>query len=115
MPLLFVATVAAGAVELLPALAADAGQSAPTAELQRRITGNFQFLDSSSRHPITVWFCRPRVIGPHTRIVFVMHGSESRTAQQACDLASLYVQSLNALVLAPQFSEIQATRTCSAT
>jgi len=39
------------------------------------------------------------------RIVFVMHGGESQTARQACDLASPYIQPLNAIVLAPQFAE----------
>jgi hypothetical protein len=34
-----------------------------------------------------------------------MHGSESQTARQACDLASPYIEPLNAIVLAPQFAE----------
>jgi hypothetical protein len=44
-------------------------------------------------------------ISHNTRILFVMHGSESKTARQACEIASPYVQQLNAIVLAPQFSE----------
>ena len=44
-------------------------------------------------------------MAPDTRIVFVMHGSESQTARQACDLASPYIEPLNAIVLAPQFAE----------
>ena len=34
-----------------------------------------------------------------------MHGSDSQTARQACDLASPYIEPLNAIVLAPQFAE----------
>jgi pimeloyl-ACP methyl ester carboxylesterase len=34
-----------------------------------------------------------------------MHGSESETARQACGIAGPYVQSHNAIVLAPQFAE----------
>jgi hypothetical protein len=34
-----------------------------------------------------------------------MHGSESETARQACEIALPYLQPLNAIVLAPQFSE----------
>jgi pimeloyl-ACP methyl ester carboxylesterase len=34
-----------------------------------------------------------------------MHGSDSQTARQACDLASPYIEPFNALVLAPQFAE----------
>jgi hypothetical protein len=36
-----------------------------------------------------------------------MHGSESQTARQACQIASPDIQRLNALVLAPQFAEEQ--------
>jgi len=68
-------------------------------------SGSFLFKDPGSHHPITVWFCRPPSLSTDVRIVFVMHGSESRTARQACDIASSDVQALNAIVLAPQFSE----------
>lgn len=34
-----------------------------------------------------------------------MHGSDSQTARQACDLASPYIEPFNAIVLAPQFAE----------
>src|SRR6185503_20250727 len=40
-----------------------------------------------------------------TRVVFVMHGNESQTARQACDIAAPKLEALKALVLAPQFSE----------
>ena len=34
-----------------------------------------------------------------------MHGSDSQTARQACDLASPYIEPFKAIVLAPQFAE----------
>jgi hypothetical protein len=75
------------------------------AEIKRQASGSFVFTDPGSHHPITVWFCRPPSLATNTRIVFVMHGSESETARQACDIAASDVQVLNAIVLAPQFSE----------
>ena len=57
-------------------------------------TGSFRFVDPGSNHPITVWFCRTSTATPNTRIVFVMHGSDSQTARQACDLASPYMDVL---------------------
>jgi hypothetical protein len=71
----------------------------------RQTSGSFRFVDSGTKHPITVWFCRTPRITPDTRIVFVMHGSESETARQACCIAGPYVQSHNAIVLAPQFRD----------
>jgi len=111
------AILAASALVLLSARHADAGQASPASDIRRQTTGSFRFVDAGSHHPITVWFCRPAAVTLTTRIVFVMHGSESQTARQACDLASAHVQSLDAIVLAPQFSEeyYPATRTCSAT
>lgn len=97
--------LAATALEMLSARQAEARQASPASEIRRQATGSFQFVDAGSHHPITVWFCRPAAVTLTTRIVFVMHGSESQTARQACDLASAHVQSLDAIVLAPQFSE----------
>ncbi len=101
---LIVATLAACALSLLPARPADA-QPNPASEIRRHVTGSFRFVDPGSNHPITVWFCRTSTATPDTRIVFVMHGSDSQTARQACDLASPYIEPLNAIVLAPQFAE----------
>jgi hypothetical protein len=84
---------------------ADAGQVRSAAAVRDVPSGSFLFLDPASGHPITVWFCRPSSITADTRIVFVMHGSQSETARQACEIASPYLQPLNAIVLAPQFSE----------
>lgn len=61
-----------------------AGQGAAS-DIARRASGSFVFTD---HHPITVWFCRPPSLSADSRIVFVMHGSESRTARQACDIAA---------------------------
>ena len=83
----------------------DAGQARSASEIRDTARGSFLFIDPASNRPITVWFCRPSSIAPDTRIVFVMHGSESGTARQACDIASPYLQLLNAIVLAPQFAE----------
>ena len=104
---LVVATLAAVALILLSASRAhaNAGQTNPASEIRRQVAGSFRFVDPGSNHPITVWFSRPPTIASDTRIVFVMHGSESQTARQACDLASPYLQTLNAIVLAPQFAE----------
>jgi hypothetical protein len=82
-----------------------AGQVRSASDVKDLAKGSFLFLDPASNRPITVWFCRPSSITPDTRIVLVMHGSESETARQACEIASPYLQSLNAIVLAPQFSE----------
>jgi hypothetical protein len=73
--------------------------------IKRQESGSFVFTDPGSQHPITVWFCRPPSLAADTRIVFVMHGSQSQTARQACEIASADVHAMNALVLAPQFSE----------
>ena len=81
------------------------GQPDGALAITRQVSGSFVFTDPGSHHPITVWFCRPPALAPDTRIVFIMHGSESETARQACTIASPDIQSLNALVLAPQFSE----------
>ena len=75
------------------------------ADIKRQTSGSFVFTDPGSHHPITVWFCRPPSLATDTGIVFVMHGSESQTARQACDIAASHVPVLNAIVLAPQFSE----------
>ena len=75
------------------------------AEIKRQASGSFVFTDPGSHHPITVWFCRPPSLATDTRIVFIMHGSESETARQACDIAASDVSVLDAIVLAPQFSE----------
>ena len=83
----------------------SAGQTDGAAAIKRQTSGSFVFTDPGSHHPITVWFCRTTSLATDTRIVFVMHGSESQTARQACDIASSDVEALNALVLAPQFSE----------
>ena len=74
-------------------------------EIRRQPSGSFRFVDSGTNHPIIVWFCRTPRIAPDTRVVFVMHGGESETARQACDIAASYIQSHNAIVLAPQFAE----------
>jgi hypothetical protein len=83
----------------------DGRQLRSASEIDGTANGSFQFVDPSSNRPITVWFCRTSSITPDTRIVFVMHGSESETARQACEIASPYLEPLNAIVLAPQFSE----------
>ena len=97
--------LAASALALVSANPADAGQSNPASEIRRQVSGSFRFVDVGSNHPIVVWFCRPLAIAADTRIVFVMHGSESETARQACNLALPYIEPLNAVVLAPQFAE----------
>jgi hypothetical protein len=102
---LLAVTLATSALVLLSATRADAEQSIAASQIRRQVSGSFRFVDPGSNHPITVWFCRPRTMTSDTRLVFVMHGSESQTARQACDLASPYIQTLNAIVLAPQFAE----------
>jgi hypothetical protein len=102
---LIAATFAATALSLLAATPTSAQQSNPASEIRRHATGSFRFVDPGSDHPITVWFCRTSRAAPDTRIVFVMHGSDSQTARQACGLASPYIEPLNAIVLAPQFTE----------
>jgi poly(3-hydroxybutyrate) depolymerase len=79
-----------------------AGGQGAASDIARQASGSFVFTD---QHPITVWFCRPPSLSADSRIVFVMHGSESRTARQACDIAASELPTLNAIVLAPQFSE----------
>ena len=83
----------------------SAAQTDGASVIKRQMAGSFVFTDPGSHHPITVWFCRTPSLATDTRIVFIMHGGESRTARQACDIASPDLQALNALVLAPQFSE----------
>jgi hypothetical protein len=100
-----IAALSAGALMCPSARWADARQQSPASEISRRTTGSFRFTDPGTNHPITVWFCRAEKILPDTRIVFVMHGSESETARQACDIASPYVRAHNAVALAPQFAE----------
>src|SRR6476619_4667897 len=102
---LIAATFAASALSLLAARPADAQQANPASEIRRQVTGSFRFVDPGSNHPIAVWFCRTSTAAPDTRIVFVMHGSDSQTARQACDLAAPYIEPFNAIVLAPQFAE----------
>ena len=97
-PLALVAVVAA-------AVRFSAAQTGELEAIRRQTSGSFVFTDPGSRHPITVWFCRTPALAPDTRIVFVMHGGESQTARQACDIASPELQTSNTLVLAPQFSE----------
>ena len=72
--------LAASVLALVSANLADAGQPNPASEIRRQVTGSFRFVDPGSHHPIVVWFCRPHAIAADTRIVFVMHGSESKTA-----------------------------------
>ena len=93
------------AIVLVSCVQVSAQQPATVSEITSRTTGTFVFNDPGSHHPITVWFCRPSSITADTRIVFVMHGSESKTASQACDIAAPEVEGLNAIVLAPEFSE----------
>jgi hypothetical protein len=81
------------------------GQPGAASDITRQTSGSFVFTDPPSHHPITVWFCRPPSLAADTRIVFVMHGSESKTARQACEIASSDVRALNAVLLAPQFAE----------
>ena len=73
-------------------------------ELPSSHSGSFRFVDAGhiTNHRLVLSTARAHAT---TRIVFVMHGSESQTARQACDLASAHVQTLDAIVLAPQFSE----------
>lgn len=97
--------IVSGVLACCPVVRADAGQGRPASDVREITRGSFLFLDPASNHPITVWFCRPSSITPDTRILFVMHGSESETARQACGIASPYLEPLNAIVLAPQFSE----------
>ena len=105
MHCLIAVTLAASTLSVVSAYRADAGQPNSASEIRRQVTGSFRFVDPGSTHPIVVWFCRPITTAPDTRIVFIMHGSESQTARQACDLASPYIEPLNAIVLAPQFAE----------
>ena len=105
MRTLIAAAIASTALSLLAASRADARQPNPASEIRREVAGSFRFVDPGSHLPITVWFCRPPTVASDARIVFVMHGSESQTARQACDLASPYLEPLNAIVLAPQFAE----------
>jgi predicted esterase len=90
---------------LASARPAEALQANGPSEITRSAAGSFRFIDPGTNHPITVWFCRPAKIAPDARVVFVMHGSESKTARQACEIAVPYVQTHNAIVLAPQFAE----------
>lgn len=83
----------------------DAGQAVSASDIRNKASGSFLFSDRGTDHPMRVWFCRPSSITADTRVVFVMHGSESQTARQACEIASPYLQPLDAVVLAPQFSE----------
>ena len=99
------ACLAVSMLALLSANPVNAGQSNTASEIRRQVSGSFRFVDPGSNHPIVVWFCRPLTIAPDAGIVFVMHGSESQTARQACDLASPYIEPLNAVILAPQFAE----------
>ena len=105
MRTLIAAAIASTALSLLAASQADAQQPNPASEIWRQVTGSFRFVDPGSHLPITVWFCRTPTVASDARIVFVMHGSESQTVRQACDLASPYLEPLNAIVLAPQFAE----------
>jgi poly(3-hydroxybutyrate) depolymerase len=104
MRTLIAAAIASTALSLA-ASRADARQPNAASEIRRQVTGSFRFVDPGSTLPITVWFCRTPTVASDARIVFVMHGSESQTARQACDLASPYLEPLNAIVLAPQFAE----------
>jgi len=93
------------ALVLVSADPVAASQTGVASAVAHQTSGSFVFTDPGSDRPITVWFCRPLALGADTRIVFVMHGSESKTARQACDIASADIEVLNAIVLAPQFSE----------
>jgi hypothetical protein len=90
MASLIAATFAATALSLLAARAADAHEN-PASEIRHHVAGSFRFVDPGSNHPVTVWFCRISKSTTDTRIVFVMHGSDSQTARQACDRASPYI------------------------
>ena len=80
-------------------------QQGSASEITRQINSSFGFVDPGTNRPITVWFCRTAKIASDTRVVFVMPGGESETARQACGIAAPYVQSHNAILLAPQFAE----------
>ena len=97
--------IVSGLLAFGPVVRIDARQTRSASEILDIARGSFLFSDPAANRPITVWFCRPPTIIPDTRILFVMHGSESETARRACEIASPYVQSLNVIVLAPQFSE----------
>ena len=84
---LIAATFAVSALSLLAA-SRLMRTTEPASKIRRQVAGSFRFVDPGSNHPITVWFCRTATVPPDTRIVFVMHGSDSQTARQACDLAS---------------------------
>jgi pimeloyl-ACP methyl ester carboxylesterase len=90
---------------MLPSATADARQQHSASVVSRLASGQFRFIDPGTNHPIIVWFCRAAPVTFDTRIVFVMHGGESQTARQACDIASPYVQAHKVIVLAPQFAE----------
>ena len=105
MRTLIAAATASTALSLLAANGADARQPNPASEIRRQVAGSFRFRDPGSNHPITVWFCRTPTVRSGTRVVFVMHGSDSQTARQACDLALPFIEPLDAIVLAPQFAE----------
>jgi len=83
------------------------GQRTIDPTLLREPSGNFTFTDvrGNPSRPIVVWYCRSEFIDTDTNLVFVMHGSESRTAREVCELAAPYVRAHNVLVIAPQFSE----------
>jgi len=100
-----VAAIALGALGPPPGSTLDARQQNGASGIRRETRGSFRFVDPGTNHPITVWFCRSLVVAAQTRVVFIMHGSESQTARQACDIASPYIQAHKAIVLAPQFAE----------
>ena len=105
VPGVIVAALSVGALVSLSARLPDGRQEKPASAITRHSSGSFRFVDGGTNNPITVWFCRTPTITPDTRVVFVMHGSESQTARQACDIATPYVPTHNAIVLAPQFAE----------
>jgi len=68
-------------------------------------TGVFEFRDAAVRGgTMTVRYCRPPTLHRNTRVIFVMHGSDPKTVEQACGLAEPYVTRLDAIVVAPQFA-----------
>jgi hypothetical protein len=105
MRALLVADCCVIALILPSARPAEVRQQNSASAAKYQASGQFRFVDPGTNHPIIVWFCRAAAVGPDTRIVFIMHGSESQTARQACDIASPYLQAHKAIVLVPQFAE----------
>ena len=68
--------------------------------------GSFEFRDEKGNpdKPITVWYYRPAVLKPDTKIVIVMHGVD-RNGEDYRDHWARYAEKYNFLLLTPEFAE----------